>query len=514
MFSVSASVLRRPHVDATRSRETPDVTTRSGKSVPAVIRLSALVLWSIPLVSITAADPDLWGHLTFGRDIVANWKIDAVDPYSFTSDRPWINHEWLAEVLMYLAYEAAGPVGLVILKTAVLLLVIGCVIAAWRHRRLRGPHEALLIGLALFAMFPRYMTIRPQIFSLVCFALELLILSATERGNRRPLLWMPIIFIVWANAHGGFIVGLGVLGVWAALQALRTPARSVPALAVAGASTAATLVNPYGVGLWRFLWETVGTSRPDIADWTPALSAGAPLLLPWFLLVLTAAYAVWRARRTGIQLSAVVIVALLAIGTLRIGRLDAFLALSVVMLLGPVFGRPREEEERAGNLRRTYVPAGVALLVVTSLWTALIVRSPCVDMSLWHYPEPEATAFLEGQSGRLLTPFNWGEYAIWHLPPALRVSMDGRRETVYSEALFYSHQRLLRGEPGSTALVGDLAPDFVWLPVWSPAIVALERDGWQPAFKGPVSIVLARHVAGPPVVVEQPASGPRCFPQR
>jgi hypothetical protein len=256
----------------------------------------------------------------------------------------------------------------------------------------------------------------------------------------------------------------------------------------------------------------VGTSRPDIADWTPAISAGAPLLVPWFLLVLTAAYAVWRARKTGIPISAVVIVTALAIGTLRVGRLDAFLALSVVMLLGPVFGRPRQQD-RASSLQRKFVPAGMALLVVV-LWTALVAGSRCLDMSIWHYPEPEATAFLEGHSGRLLTPFNWGEYAIWHLAPALEVSMDGRRETVYSEGLVHAHHRLVRGEPGSTALVRELAPDFVWLPVWSPAIVVLEREGWQPAFKGPVSIVLARHVDGPSVVVEQTASGPRCFPQR
>jgi hypothetical protein len=59
--------------------------------------------------------------------------------------------------------------------------------------------------------------------------------------------------------------------------------------------------------------------------------------------------------------------------------------------------------------------------------------------------------------------------------------MDGRRETVYSEPLFYSHQRLLRGEPGSTSLVRDLAPDLVWLPVGSPAIAVLEREGWRPS---------------------------------
>ena len=55
------------------------------------------------LVTRTWADPDLWGHLQFGRDILQSWALATTDPYSFTSDKPWVNHEWLSEVLMYLA---------------------------------------------------------------------------------------------------------------------------------------------------------------------------------------------------------------------------------------------------------------------------------------------------------------------------------------------------------------------------------------------------------------------------
>jgi len=40
----------------------------------------------------------------------------AIDPYSYTSDIPWLNHEWLSEIVMYGAYNAAGAPGLIILK--------------------------------------------------------------------------------------------------------------------------------------------------------------------------------------------------------------------------------------------------------------------------------------------------------------------------------------------------------------------------------------------------------------
>ena len=46
-------------------------------------------------------------------------------------------------------------------------------------------------------------------------------------------------------------------------------------------------------------------------------------------------------------------------------------------------------------------------------------------------PDLAAAAQLKGLSGNLWTSFDWGEYAIWHFGPVLRVSIDGRRETVY-----------------------------------------------------------------------------------
>lgn len=51
-------------------------------------------------------------------------------------------------------------------------------------------------------------------------------------------------------------------------------------------------------------------------------------------------------------------------------------------------------------------------------------------------PEREAVAFLRSNRlhGKLLTWFDYGEYAIWHLAPKLRVSLDGRRETAYPNA--------------------------------------------------------------------------------
>ena len=56
----------------------------------------------------TPADADLWGHITFGRDIISTGQIIQADAYAFTSDRPWVNHEWLSEVVFAGVYGLAG----------------------------------------------------------------------------------------------------------------------------------------------------------------------------------------------------------------------------------------------------------------------------------------------------------------------------------------------------------------------------------------------------------------------
>ena len=65
-----------------------------------------------------AADADLWGHVRFGQDLLATHRVTSTDTHSFTTDRPWVNHEWLAEIAMASVFTALGPLGLNLLRLA------------------------------------------------------------------------------------------------------------------------------------------------------------------------------------------------------------------------------------------------------------------------------------------------------------------------------------------------------------------------------------------------------------
>jgi hypothetical protein len=81
-------------------------------------------------------------------------------------------------------------------------------------------------------------------------------------------------------------------------------------------------------------------------------------------------------------------------------------------------------------------------------------------------PDRDAARVLDAAPpGRIVTFFNWGEYAIWHFGPRLRVSMDGRRETVYSDTRLLEHDAIVRGTELAFTTLAEWQAEYVWLPL-------------------------------------------------
>jgi len=490
---------------------------------PRVFRfivMASLGVAAFFMLATTHADPDLWGHLRFGSDILQHMRLDSADPYSFTSDRPWINHEWLSEVAIAATWMHAGSSGLIALKLAIVAATMWLVIHTLAVRGVGRGARLLLGGLALVGILPRTLYVRPQLFSLLLFAALVHVLTHAEGGRRRWLALCPVILALWVNFHGGWIAGLGSLVVWALADAWSRRGkgvRALDALAWTGVSTAATLLNPYGTGLWDFLLETVRPGREAIGEWGPAWNEPAVLIV-WLLLGWLGAASAAR-KGSSRDVRRYVLPVLWCAASLMVVRLDAFFALSVVGFLGSeieaFLGRTREHRSLP-VVARAAIVATVLCLAVS--FPAARSALTCVPVQADEWPEPDSVEFihLNDLSGRMLTYFNWGQYAIWHVPPAVKVSMDGRRETVYSDAMISGHLRFYAAKEEGVSFAEGLRADYVWLPVGSPAAAALKGRGWSTAFEGERSMILLSPDRTPEEPFVQPASGgpaaTRCFP--
>jgi hypothetical protein len=486
----------------------------------------------LAFVTLTRADPDLWGHVRFGGDIIDSGTIRVPETYSFTSDRPWINHEWLSEVLMAGAYRTAGSAGLVLLKLGVIAASLGAIWVIVSGDGARGRTAIVITALALCGILPRVQQVRPQLFSVLCFSLLVLLL---RRAERRPeLLWLgPPLLAFWANTHGGWLVGCGTLGLWCAARSwniLRTPAaapgqrsRSLALIWTAcAAGIAATLLNPYGAGLWRFLAGTVGPSRRFIDEWGMVTSNPTTLGV-WTLFALISIVALRRAN-LGERLPAVVVAVFWGVAAFKVSRLDAFFALSVAGLLAPELARAIESRRRDTTpSRRPSLAAQTAAGVLAAAALAATVPTlrhnlTCIDIhAASTLPEAEAMAFVRdrGLEGRMVTYFDWGQYAIWHKPDAMRVSMDGRRETIYTARSVDLHLDMYLALSDGLAYFESLRADYVWVPRELPLAKTLAASpDWVPVYRSDRSIILARSgvaEAALPIRDGAPAQC-RCFP--
>ena len=462
-----------------------------------------LPVWLVLVITHTAADADLWGHLRFGADAIASRSLALVDRYSFTADARWINHEWLAEVLLAALYAVGGAVGLNALKLAVLG---GIALVAWRTAKRTGGSAFATVGLVsltVFASYTRTQVLRPQLFSVLFFAVLLTMLENRERRPRVAAFGIPALFAVWTNVHGGWIVGFATLGVWLACDAIerRTVRSLVDGGLLAAASLAATLVNPYGVHQWTFLRQTVGLSR-DISDWVPFFKL-PPFMIAFELVLPAIAVISTVVSRRRPRFRDVAVIGMLAFATFRVSRIDAFLQIAIGLLWTPaIVDCLGMLEARLRSFKRFDTPSPVHGLVILAIAAGtVLVTAPRLNRIYiegpWT-PDPDAVRFLrtEAPNTRLLTWFDWGEYAIWHLAPAgIQVSMDGRRETVYSERVLDGHWAFYQNARDAWAYPDVIGADRVWLPKRLPVVAALRERGWQVAFESDISVVLSRQAS-------------------
>ena len=452
-------------------------------------------------VAITKADPDLWGHVRFGLDLLRDRVLHANDPYSYTRDREWVNHEWLSELIAAVAFRLGGPVGLIVMKVFIAVTLFWLVWRAVRDRAFAWRWGAM--ALTAFVSLPLLLTARPQLWTLLGILITCRILNSP---SPRALWALPLVFALWPNLHGGWLVGGGIIALWTAVAVVQRERRAWDLAATGTASLAATLLTPYGLEMWRFLLETVRFGRTDISEWQPIWKLGADSVLLWSATVVFLAYSWRRAGRPPVAI--VVVLGALALAAARVDRLGPLFGLAMVILLARTW--PAADDALPLLRGRAVVDA---LAVVVGVAALLAMQPPpnCVAIDSVKGPDTVAAESLRGRTGRVATFFDWGEYAIWQFGPALKVSLDGRRETVYSEDTLRQQTAIATGSAVGLTVLARAQPEYVWLPNESRATEDwLRMNGYRIDVRTARSFVAARSDQAPLDPWEGRPSG--CFP--
>ena len=296
---------------------------------PRLVLAGIVALILAPVLVMTSADPDLWGHVRFGLDMLSQHTLPSVDPYSFTQDIPWVNHEWLSELVMGVAYHSAGATGLALLKGILVAVFLAIVLSAYADA---APPVLGAVVLLLGGGTGRVIsTLRPQLWTLIGVALLCRLLITTPR--RWWLGALPVLFAFWVNFHGGWIVGAGLLAVWTAFQFWRPEAPRSLIAGIAVLSALGTLINPYGWRMWEFLGATVRMTRP-IAEWQPLWTTPVLAWIPWTLVLAGVVLSMTSAPRP--RADRIAMIAMLAYASFRVERLAPLFVVSAIVLMSPI----------------------------------------------------------------------------------------------------------------------------------------------------------------------------------
>lgn len=190
--------------------------------------------------------PDVGFYLESGRWIVENRAWPHTDPFTWTlSHRPYIDLQWLYQIVLWAVYRVGGTWALVLGNTALTLVSFALLLVRATRRQDALPVFALPV-LFLFALGNLW-EIRTHVVSWLLLNLTFLALEEFRRGRRWTLWMLPVIQLVWVNCHALFVLGLVVTGIYCADEARRWHRADRRLFGCAALAVLACVVNPYGI---------------------------------------------------------------------------------------------------------------------------------------------------------------------------------------------------------------------------------------------------------------------------
>lgn len=443
---------------------------------PATALIFVSVLWikAIYPPASGIVDPDFYWHLSTGRWILEHGALPEVDQFSWSlPGEPYRITQWLGEFVMAAAYELGG---LQATKALSVTLAGVTIFFAWRAAHLFLGNSMLALWLAILCNLVNVVTpLRPQIFSFAAMAvLAFLLASWVRRPRLTILLPVPALMALWANWHGGYVVGLLLLFVFCCCQAFemyRVQAdgdRRRQVLWLFGASfvaVLATLLNPYGVGAWWSVLLVSGLQSSAVIEEWKAVQITTEM--GWFLMMSAVPFlaSLTIARRP--PLTAVVLGCLFLFFGATANRQVAFAGAILPFVTAWILagsGQIRQICDTTPNPSRP--------VLYTAILSALLAVAPWIQAKgdyAWEstmdglFPA-SAHRFLEthGLTERVLADVPESNYLMFH---GLKVSIDSRMD-YYRDRFVFDYLLANRGAPGWAE----------WLDRMNPATLLLRHE--------------------------------------
>lgn len=475
--------------------------------------ISLAIIINILTFLINLPDYDLWARLAVGSVFFQTGHLLRHDIFSYLPTKIlWIDHEWGSGVVFYFLTNFFGDKGIFALKAFIILSIFILfikIIKLQTDEYTPGIFYFILLG---FAMVPGLgAPVRCQVFTYLFFTLWIYELERVKREDYKFIWIFPATMLLWANMHGGFVSGIGLIIIYILGESCnrRNPLKYIGILALV---LPVTLINPYGFKLWNYIIDAALMARPYIGEWQPISLSGpfhtiagikvhilAGFLIFAFLTLITVFKLLIQKEKP--DWTKLILVLLLLYLSFRHQRHAEFFILAVAGLLYPqyvsLFDPVRKFIEKNLNDRNIQIWneskywLGYVLLAMIFIYSV-----PRLSNRLMVDPADYPVGSLEfikqnNISGNLATQFKWGSYALWKLYPQCKVLIDGRYEEVYPDAIFDTAMQFSEKKGDWSKILREHPTDILVLPkrYYSPADIAGWTD-WKYVYQDKSSVVL------------------------
>jgi hypothetical protein len=434
-------------------------------------------------------DADTFWHIRAGEWMVAQGAVLRADIFSASvPGAPWHTQEWLAEILMALAWRAGWP-GIHLLFAACAGVTAGAV-GFFVRRRVEMVPALLTVVLGLSCVTGSLLA-RPHMLTLPLLAIWTAGLVAAREKDSAPSWWLIAVMPLWANLHGSFAFGLALAGALAIEAVIESRERKTVATGWGLFLLAATLcamMTPFGLQTLLFPFKlSAMQGLGHIGEWQ---ASDFSHLSP-FLLALLSTLFVLGGGKVKIPPLRLLLLLVLVWLALTHTRHQMLLGVTAPILLSPALAKTWPAKGKIHPPLFGLLTAFVLVVLIAARLMVPVARGddPVSPVSaLAHVPH-----FVRDTP--VLNSYEFGGYLIWN---GVKVFIDSRAD-LYGDAFLNDYAKIT--SPDKDALAPTLASHRIgWTIFPREALVVKLLDampGWQRFYSDKLAVVHVRQDTRP-----------------
>jgi hypothetical protein len=436
---------------------------------------------------------DLGWHLAAGDLIRERGNVPFTDPWAFTSGgKQWYNLSWLWDVIASVIFQYTGFSGLVFFTVACGAIIAGYLTSVCLSRGA----SVVAVCISVFSaclLYPAFATAPNTYLAASPNTATMLfcVIFYAECLKRARCLSLPVMMVLWTNLHGGFLLGLPIIGIFGGVALLRRDWVNFKILGLAGIGCfVATFINPLGWHIYEGVTTTLGHFvQANITEWWSYFSnVTMPEGIPGILYIL--AFIALELRDRGscpIPLESRLLSWLfLLLGFYQYRYMSFFFLFSTVPLALHL-DRLLPKQPNRLKVRRSLLAAGIVGACALPLF--YIQKEP--ELGLPQMLSEQDAFYLQTHfpHARLLNHWNTGGIFIFRTRGSIPLFVDGRAATAYPDDLLHDYFKLIKLDVNEATWDTVLEKYKIDTVLWVKAHDQLRhflvgKRGWKEAYTG------------------------------